>query len=166
MSKRYVNIILFCLALLVASCKTDADKNLEAQRMAQERFERVDMSEVDIYPRFDNCDELDQNKECFYEAMQELISNRLLNNQLQQTISSRDSIVALLEVNAQGQLSYKGLVDSAYHVNKVSMDSLLNIALADLPSIDSALKQGIPVATSYQLPIIIVPQEIKKSADQ
>ncbi|WP_194850224.1 hypothetical protein [Nonlabens antarcticus] len=150
--------------LLLNSCKTETQKNDEATTQAMDRFKNLDTKSVDVFPQFVDCDELETTSDCFYARMHELIQTRLSTDTLNMEIKQKDSLVAVFTVTDKGQIRYDSIAYCANHLDRTFMDSTLNSKLVDLPKIDSALKQGVPVASSYLVPVVVQP--INAHSDQ
>jgi hypothetical protein len=149
--------IVLILILLVA-CKTDQEIALEAQKQADEQFKSLDQSSIDAYPLFEDCDELENSPTCFYNNLQSLINDRLAMCDLDLKIAAKDSVVASISVLKSGQIIYDSIISTGQSpASQPKIDSLLRSRLKGLPTIQSALKQDIPVKTSYRLPVVITP---------
>ncbi|BAO55281.1 hypothetical protein NMS_1272 [Nonlabens marinus S1-08] len=129
----------------------------EAVFKANQRFENLDKAVVDVYPQFKGCDEMEKTPDCFYQKLHALIKQRLTQDTLTMQIKQMDSLVTAFTVTEKGIVRYDSIVDSAQHIDRVFLDSILRVKLKDLPSIDSALKQGIPVSSSYLVPVVVKP---------
>ena len=141
----------------MGSCQTDHEKTTSASRLAAQRFGHLDTSTVDTYPQFEDCNELNPTADCFYGNLHTLIRNRLMIDTLSLDISKKDSLVARFTVHKSGQIVYDSVYRCAQEMDKKLLDSILINKLTNLPVIDSALKQGTPVSSSYLVPIIINP---------
>jgi hypothetical protein len=164
---KIVEVRLLLSALLVLSCyscKTETEKSSEATLQAAERFNNLDKASVDIYPQFAECDEMDATSDCFYSNLHRLIQDRLATDTLTMEIKRKDSLVAAFTVTDKGKILFDSIAFSAQHLDLRFMDSTITSKLADLPKIDSALKQGIPVASSYLVPVVVKP--IDKTSNQ
>ena len=148
---------LFCIAAGITACKSDLEKDQEAAQIAADRFNQVDTTMVDMYPQFKGCDELSSTSECFYSNLHELIKLRLATDTLSMEIKAKDSLVAQFTVSKQGNISYDSISHCAVYLDKKYLDSVLQKKLEDLPKIDSALKQGTPVSSTYLVPIVVQP---------
>ena len=145
------------LSFSLHSCKTETQKNEEATSQAIERYENLDKASVDVFPQFKECNELDSTSNCFYKNMHQLIQKRLSSDTLLMEIKQKDSLVAAFTVTEKGQIQYDSIAYCAHHLDRKFMDSTIQSKLMQLPKIDSALKQGIPVASSYLVPIVVRP---------
>jgi hypothetical protein len=139
------------------SCKTESEKREEASQQAMERFEQLDTFSVDSYPQFKGCDEIDTTSHCFYKHLHQLITDRLTTDTLQVAIAKKDSLVATFTVSELGRIQYDSIAYCARHLDQQFMDSTLRRKLVNLPVIDSAIKQGVPVSSSYLVPVVVQP---------
>lgn len=143
--------------LLLVSCKSEVEKDQEAASKAHQRFQNIDITAVDVFPQFEDCDEMESTADCFYAHLHDLIKKRLTADTLSMNIKSKDSLVATFTVTDEGMIQYDSIAHSAQHLDRAFMDSILKSKLMDLPKIDSALKQGIPVSSSYLVPVVVLP---------
>ncbi len=146
---------IFCLGFLFMACKTEEEILTEAENRAQEEFSQLDITKVDRYPVFENCDEMITTSDCFYNELHQLITDKLANQIYDHKWSSRDSLVAAITVKATGQLHYDSIVSAAVGIDRRELDSIFKEQLHPLCKIEPAIVRGIPVATSYLLPIKI-----------
>ncbi|MGB3590431.1 MAG: hypothetical protein WBA16_01990 [Nonlabens sp.] len=155
---KYRAALLFCLMLF--SCRTEEEIDAAVQQRATQDFQQIDISRIDAYPLFPGCNELDDTAGCFYRKLEELISSKLKMCELDLQLAARDSIIAGITINAQGQIRYDGIVQgNAGKADRVLLDSILTSRLSHLPTIQSALKRDIPVTSSYRIPIVFSPWE-------
>ncbi|PRP68072.1 hypothetical protein BST86_13720 [Nonlabens agnitus] len=145
------------MLLSVTACKSELDKDREAAQIASKRFQELDTTTVDVYPQFKDCDELLSSSDCFYKNLHQLIKSRLSSDTLSMEIKAKDSLVAQFTVNKIGRISYDSISRCANHLDKKYLDSIMQQKFQDLPTIDSALKQGTPVSSSYLVPIVVQP---------
>lgn len=150
---------LLATLVLLVSCKTDEQLKLEARARAQERLDAIDYSTVDHYPLFPACDELNNTAACFFEQLHALVAARLAPVATELSVSHHDTLVVSMTVAASGILKYEQLLTCPPALNSQRVDSLLQSRLQYLPRLSSAIKQDIPVKTSYRLPIILVPPD-------
>ena len=149
---------IIALSLLLVACKTDQEILNEAREQADLQYNNLDQSVIDAYPLFEGCDELINSPDCFYSHLQLLINDRLSMCDLDIKLAAKDSIVASISVLKSGKITYDSIISpDQTHSSYVKIDSLLSARLSALPTIESALKQDIPVTTSYRLPVVLTP---------
>lgn len=148
------------LSLLLLSCTDQGKQESEAEEVAAERYKEIAGREVDQYPLMGTCNELGsliQQRTCFYNTLNQEIVSRLDSIALPMNISAKDSISSIIAVDNTGQMSYLGIKGATGDNLTAKLDSILKIRLARLPSVEPAIKRGVPVSTVYNLPIIIKP---------
>lgn len=146
-------VLIITICGIFYACKTDQQIDAEAQKRAQENFEKIELSRVDRYPLFENCDEMEASSACFYRELHELITEKLIHHTYDYKWTDQDSLVTAITVEADGQLKYDSIVSAADKIDKKELDSIFRERLHPLCKIDPAIVQGVPVATSYLLPI-------------
>lgn len=139
--------------MVVIACKTDQQIEAEAQKRAQESFEKIELSKVDRYPLFENCDEMDATPDCFYRELHHLITEKLKDHKYDYKWTNQDSLIAAITVKSNGQLSYDSIVNAANDIDIKELDSVFRKRLYPLCKIEPAIVQGVPVTTTYNLPI-------------
>jgi len=150
-------LLVIMLCVITPSCRTQEQNKQEAKQIVQQRLSGINFSQTDQMPLFKDCDEMENASICFYEKLCAQVEAKLLNHQLQFEITKRDSVTAVILVNDNGEISYKGLNSNPVNQKEIVVDSLLKNRLKDFIKIEPAIKQGIPVNSSYLLPVIIKP---------
>ncbi len=119
----------------------------------------IDFTKVDQFPTFKSCDTLlsvaDKNtcfkKELYKRLAQELMSHTFIVE------NSIDEIVNItIEIDRDGSASLLKVNSSSCVKNELPiLDSLIVETVYKLPKIIPAIKNGIPVTTVYEIPVII-----------
>lgn len=151
--------LITAIVLSCTSCKTDHELKQEAAAIAQERIQAIDYGTVDSYPLFLGCDEMQPGPDCFYEKLHEVVAQRLGPAAANLKMSTNDTMVLSMTVAANGHLTYDKLLELPNSMDQYVVDSILTTRLRYLPRLSAALKQGVPVKTSYKLPVILVPTD-------
>jgi hypothetical protein len=151
---RQLGYILFLLVLTTA-CKTEEEIQTAAEALAEKEFSQIDITRVDRYPLFENCDEMLTTPDCFYTELHQLVTEKLSRQIYDYKWTTKDSLVAAITVKASGQVQYDSIVSAAASINQKELDSIFRKQLYPLCKIEPAILQGIPVTTSYLLPIKI-----------
>lgn len=153
--------LLVLLIVLSSSCMNEQERQQRASKIAQQQFEKVDLSKLDQYPLFPNCDEMLDNKECFSRELHSLIHKKLASSTNKIELIKQDSISISITVTKEGNIKYDSLVTHAHHVNSDQITLFLSEALTELPRINSALKKDIPVSSSFIVPVVFEPIEVE-----
>ncbi|WP_292901152.1 hypothetical protein [Nonlabens sp.] len=150
-------VIIMLLVALCFSCLSDQQKKVQADEQAIKKLEQLDMTSIDRYPLFDNCDEMLTTADCFYEQLHALVQQKLSKGEILIHLARKDSMYLSITVSKEGRITYDSLYKSAPSIDKDYMHELLQKRLNNFPVIKSAQKKSIPVATTYRLPIVFNP---------
>lgn len=145
------------LLALCFSCLSEEQKKVQADEKAMKKLEYLDMTSIDRYPLFDNCDEMLTTSDCFYEQLHALVQQKLSAGEIPIHLAKKDSIYLSITVSKEGRISYDSLYKCAPTIDKDYIDALLKKRLNNFPVIKSAQKKSIPVATTYSLPVVFSP---------
>lgn len=150
--------VFFILSILIFFTSCDYLPFFNKEKI-QEIDTIIDVTSVDLYPSFPECDSLvDQQKKanCFRKTIHQKIGEDLSSYQFSAKDSINETILVDIIVNAKGEIIFDGLQASEKIENQLpELDSLVKISVSKLPKIVPANKRGIPVTTKYQLPIEI-----------
>ncbi|CAL2105813.1 hypothetical protein [Tenacibaculum sp. 190524A02b] len=118
----------------------------------------VDFTKVDNSPAFIACRNLidTEKTNCFRKELHRKIANYLtsVNFTVEETID--ETIFLHLQISNKGVILLKEIEASSYTLEQIpALDSLLKASIQKLPTITPATKRGIPVNTTYKLPIKI-----------
>lgn len=154
--KKLIFIIALGVMTCFSSCMSKEEQQLRAQELVKERIAKVDLTQPDHYPLFAGCDELEQAQKCFYDNMQQVLKERLKKHSFNLEGLQKDSILLKIVVTKNGEVLY----EQAANVNDMigaQLDSLFDKSLTPLCNVSPALKHGVPVETSYIIPVILQP---------
>jgi hypothetical protein len=150
-------VLMMLLVALCFSCLSDKQKKVQADEKAIKKLEHLDMTSIDRYPLFDNCDEMLTTADCFYEQLHALVQQKLSTGDIPIHLAKKDSMYLSITVSKEGRITYDSLFKSAPSIDKDYMHELLKKRLNNFPVIKSAQKKSIPVATTYRLPVVFNP---------
>lgn len=154
---RFRVISLFLFILVSTSCEYF---NLNKKPQLQKVDTIIDFSSVDVSPSFAICDAIIEKvakTNCFRTTIHKHISESLAKHNIEVKQPVNEAIQVEVLIDNKGGVTIQKVISSDL-VNAVipSLDSILRISLANLPTLFPAIKRGIPVATQYQIPIQIV----------
>lgn len=152
----FIRCVFFVLLVILSSCDKFTFKN---NNNLQNLDTFVDFSSVDTYPSFKICDTIiDKNEQtnCFSHTLHKKIAAELLLHPFIVKDSIAEVVYVAILINSRGIISLEN-IESSKEIKKQlpSLDSVLQISIAQLPAISPAIKRGIPVTTKYRLPIKI-----------
>ena len=146
---------------LLNSCEFDfkIDKKISKDEFLQEELKSFNWNEVDQYPVFENCLELDkilEKNNCFVETITNDFRNNLRKNNLVLNRTLIDTVNMILKVNKTGEISIESLNVSDQNINYMDIISKsFDNTVLNLPKIYPAIKRGQQVDVIFNLPIII-----------
>ena len=119
----------------------------------------IDYSKVDVLPSFSICDsilEISQKNRCFINSLYTHFSSDLLAHTFDVSMDIDEMVSVKLEISKNGNASLVS-IESSDQVKKMipQLNDVILESVKKLPTLYPALKQGIPVTTVYELPIVI-----------
>jgi hypothetical protein len=155
----YLRIILYLFSVsLCFSC--GFFEKIKESAFSSKRIDTViDYTRVDVLPAFPICDsiiDVTQKNRCFINKLYIHFSQELLEHTFDVPEFINETVTVTLKIDAKGKANLVSIVSSA-DVKKIIplLDTIIKESVAKLPILFPALKRGIPVATVYELPIVI-----------
>ena len=160
-SKAFLSSLL--LLTLATSCQYFETTKIDSETFYEQEIETISWDDVDQYPHFNSCDESESKegqRNCFTTELSKLLLQQLSKSE----ISSIDPLNHRLEleifVSEQGEITIRNnAIDSLLQSRLPGLNSELNKALENAPKVSPALKRGIPVKTSFTLPVLLKSKE-------
>lgn len=119
----------------------------------------IDYSKVDVLPTFPICDsivEVDVKNRCFINTLYSHFSKELLAHTFDVPKPIHETVTVKLKIDAQGKAELVSITSSPQVNDAIPMlNKIIGESVEKLPGLFPALKRGIPVATVYELPIVI-----------
>ncbi len=155
-----ITLIFICFFLL-NSCEFDfqIDRKISVEEFINEELKSFNWNEVDMYPVFENCLELNnisQKNKCFVETITNNFTANLKKNNLVLNRTLVDTVNMVLMVDKSGLISIKTINISEKNLKyKEVINSSFNNTISKLPKLYPAIKRGQQVDVIFTLPIII-----------
>ncbi len=119
----------------------------------------IDFTKVDAFPLFPECQNIpsrNKQKICFQIKMAEDINSLLKKSNLKTKTAENDTLLVTLKVLQSGKTQFiKVTSKSKNRAYEKLLDSILKKIAIKIPTLQPAIKRGIPVTTQFELPIII-----------
>lgn len=152
-------VVLLALALNLWSCKDLETKKVSSDDLVQEELKALNMAEVEEYPTFESCENLTDQQErynCFQNELQSNFQRQLSNKTMIVESEINDTVWLYLSISELGDLT----IDDAKIPDTIAsqlpqLEVWLKDSLDSLPKIIAAHKRGIPVKTSFKMPVIV-----------
>ncbi len=152
-------LLLLLISIGFSSCQFFETEKIAVETFLEEEIKSINWNDVDSYPIFKECDQVSgkqETKSCF---------ETTLSSHLYTSINSEKTIVSS-DLNEEVLIDFVVNEKGNLTITSISLDSLLQAELPLLKtviikSIDSlqpiapAYKRGIPVRTTFKLPIVI-----------
>jgi hypothetical protein len=153
------NLFYIGLICLFYNCAWLTPKEeLKAQYVA-DQLKEIDWQSVDLYPLFESCEETlskSLQKECFEAVIKAQILLVVQQMYDQDSLSFSGTFSMDFKVNATADIFIQKIEGFNGSINeKQSFEKRVQKEIASLPFLSPAIKQGIPVATRFQIPIEI-----------
>lgn len=152
-------LLFFFLAMTLIGCKNFEVKKLSSEQLVREELDQIDWERLDSYPSFDACEvyaDKMEKKQCFEKEVTFHIMEFLQKHEVVLKDSIREQVELILVVPVEGKPALEAIMISPTLENKIpEIKDWLEESIAELPKIYPAEKRGIPVKSSYKLPLII-----------
>ena len=152
-------IIIFCF--LSISCEFDfqIDKKITVDEFITEELKSFNWNDVDQYPVFENCLEINNVKNknnCFVETITSSFRENLKTNNLVLNRTLVDTVRMVLKVDKMGKISIVNMTisDQNNKYKEVITKSFEN-TVSSLSKLYPAIKRGQEVDVIFNIPIII-----------
>jgi len=157
-SQNYIYLFLTIFTLLfLTSCDYFFPKKAAQNTSTLDTI--IDFTTVDAYPLFPGCENIpnrEKQKICFQIKLAEHINTLLKKSQLRTKTADNDALLVTLKVLKSGEVHFvKVLSKSNNKAFEKLLDSVLKSISDKIPTLQPAIKRGMPVTTQFELPIFI-----------
>lgn len=150
-------LVVFLLSL--TSCEYFETRKITSEEILFEETKELNWHEVDQYPTFEECRdvlEADAAKACFGEKVASYFYAHLESKQPVVTQALNDTVHLYLKISEKGIPAIDSMeVDSLVIAQLPEIKSWLTQSVDSLPKIYPATKRGIPVVTTFKMPVVI-----------
>lgn len=153
------SVLLIFYLFVCVSCKYFSTEKITVEEWVQEETQTINWNDIDTYPLFPGCDELQSKaaqKSCFETTLKDHLSQFLRSKEIISNTVINEQVHLEIVISKEGQVySEKMVADSLVRVEIPELENWLSESLLTLPKIEPALKRGIPVTTRFVLPVVI-----------
>ena len=132
---------------------------MSVNQLVSDELETFNWSDVDTYPRFQNCDTIinkELNFQCFVNTLTSKVQTNLSNTGVIVDKSIKDTVMISFRVSDKGKITLDELFSESEVLNvNLLIDSIFKLSILDLPKLYPAIKRGQPVNTKFKLPILV-----------
>lgn len=147
------------MLLVLTSCDHFAPKKISSEEILSEERRELNWHEVDQYPAFETCREYigaAAARRCFEEKVTTYFYKHLESQQPVVTAAINDTLYLYLSISEKGIPAIDSTQIDAELVEQLpEIENWLYESVAALPKIFPATKRGIPVVSSFKMPIVI-----------
>ena len=151
--------LLTVFLLTLTSCEYFETKKVSSQEILSEETRELNWSEVDQYPAFTECRdivEVEAAKTCFGNKVAGYFYSRLEAKQPVVTEAIDDTLYLYLRISEKGVPAIDSMqIDSLVIRQLPQIKTWLTQSVDSLPKIYPATKRGIPVVTTFKMPVVI-----------
>ena len=152
-------LVLVVLSVLIPSCQFFETEKISSETFLKEEIKSINWKDVDQYPVFLNCEsftEKKQQKNCFENTLSSHLYQVINSENTMVTNELNETLVLDFLVNEKGKLAITSMkIDSLLKVQIPSLAANIIEGIKTLQPIAPAYKRGIPVKTTFKLPLVI-----------
>ncbi|MFK7813451.1 MAG: hypothetical protein AB8B59_13240 [Maribacter sp.] len=141
------------------SCSLFESKDKKTQKLVEQKLQEIDWSDVDYYPLFSDCDETVAKalqKRCFEEKLLLHLSADLQEFELTSETEIQDVVFLDFRIENDGNIAIDNIENKEiFGTQTQKFENKVRQSLKSLPSIEPALKRGIPVSAKFRIPIFL-----------
>ncbi|MEN1784616.1 MAG: hypothetical protein AAGF77_05685 [Bacteroidota bacterium] len=147
------------LGLLLASCDYFLSQEEKTQRLFEAEVLRIDLDDVEAYPRFDSCSEMDpkpQQRKCFITTLMDHFTKAFKDLDYKVDGDLNDTVHVDLKIDEDGFITVLNIArNDGVQKHIPNFREEVGKRLNDITTVAPAHKQGIPVSMVVRLPLIL-----------
>ena len=152
-------LLLVLISFLLLSCEEFTTRKISSEEILIEETRDFNWHEVDNYPAFAECrniTEVEAAKACFGNKVSQYFYSRLEAKQPVVTEALDDTLYLYLKISEKGRPAIDSMeIDSLVMSQLPDIRTWLTESVDSLPKIYPATKRGIPVKTTFRMPVVI-----------
>jgi len=152
-------LLLWMISFGFTSCQFFETEKISKEIFFETEINAINWNDVDQYPVFLECEQITEKleqKKCFETTLSAQIYQSIPSDKILVTNDLNDTILLEFTVDVIGKLTMKKMVmDSILQVELPLFESYILNSIDSLQPIAPAYKRGIPVQTTFSLPIVI-----------
>ena len=157
------NIPYLFLFFLITSCQWFSKEVPNEEDLLKAELNKINFNQVDQYPSMALCDsltDLQQQKDCFFSSVTQIIQERLSIDTLQILYPQVDTLQILITIrtNETVHFALQKPKDSVTY-NLAEIDSIIKNKLSNFPPVQPAIYRGLKVNSQFTIPIVLQVQE-------
>ncbi|MFD2696817.1 hypothetical protein ACFSQ0_02330 [Mesonia sediminis] len=154
-----VIVAILCLVLL-GSCSFFEKQKMNPNDLVEEELKQIDWHQVEQYPVFKSCahcDGLQAQQRCFETTLTKWVIEELSKQHALVTDSIHEQLVVYFKITRKGEIFVDSLKQNIGLAHQLpELKQWLTESIENLPEVYPAQKRGVPVQTTFQLPVQII----------
>ncbi|MCW1953973.1 MAG: hypothetical protein KIH80_007365 [Flavobacteriia bacterium] len=152
-------LLFLAVVLLLSACTWFTPKEVLRDQYVHAELQAIDWQSVDQFPLFNSCDETatkQSQQQCFERVLNEQLREIISRMSMEEKLEISGSFSLSIQVNDQGDILLLDLINGAFSEETTTyLMTEFSKEFSQIKQLSPALKQGMPVATQYQIPIEI-----------
>ncbi len=151
-------VIILSLLISLQSCQFLEKKVPNEKVLLEQELKKINWDQVDEYPSFAECDSLNEEanqQSCFFETLSFQLHSKLKDDSIAKLFPQLDSIQVKVTISSNSNLNFEPIISDSIAYNKPQLDSLFQLRLTDFPKINPAIKRGVPVNSTFEIPVVL-----------
>ncbi len=148
------------VVLVLQSCAYFETKKISSEDVYNQELKTINWNDIDTYPVFKSCETNPENQDlklCFEKTLHTSIFETINSVSKKVRVDINDTILVHLSISKEAKLKITQVeIDSLLQTQLPKLEGLIYQAIDSLQPIAPAYKRGIPVKTSFTLPIVVV----------
>jgi hypothetical protein len=150
---------IFFAMVMMTSCQFFDTEKISTETFYEEELKGINWKDVDQYPTFPDCEQMTEKpdqKSCFENTLTAHLYHTISSRNIKARNDLSDTVELGFSVDRSAVLSITSItIDSLVRAEFPEMEDWLYRSIDSLQPIAPAYKRGIPVRTSFRLPIVI-----------
>jgi hypothetical protein len=150
-------VLIFLCGFLCVSCEFFQKKELPNTFVIDTI---IDYNSVDTFPLFPACDSIpsqEKQRICTQIKLSQHMYASLSTTKITTSKKVNDTLLITLEIDKNGLVRLMKIRSSDFIKQQIpNLDSLIYDGIKNLPTLKPAIKRGMPVATEFTLPIVLI----------
>jgi hypothetical protein len=152
-------LVLFVFTLFFQSCQFFETEKISSETFIEDEVKSINWKDVDQYPVFSNCESISQKqaqKECFEKTLSSHLYHSINSENILVTSDINETLTIDFMVDEKGKLFINSMIiDSLLKEQIPILESNILKGIDSIQPIAPAYKRGIPVKTTFKLPLVI-----------
>jgi hypothetical protein len=150
-------IIIILSLFSIVSCQFFEQKKAPtANELLEQRLKEIDWKTLDQLPLVFGCENItdkNEQKKCFFYFFTKTVNQKINADTLAKLYPNRKVLIVKVSIFPNESIRFESIVNDSLSATKQKIDSILKLKLINFPSINPALKRGIPVKVQFVIPV-------------